>query len=46
MVPGGQPQLDRSTSSVGSISTFWRRLGLAILSSSLVQARSPSSRIG
>src|SRR5262249_4957918 len=46
IVPGGQPQLDRSTRSVGSTSTFWRRLGLAIRSSSRLHARSPSSRIG
>ena len=45
-VPGGQPQLDRSTSSVGSNCTLGRRPGRAIRSSRRVQACSPSSRIG
>ena len=42
VVPGGQPQLVRSTSSVGRISAFGRRPGLAIRSSSRAQARCPS----
>ena len=45
-VPGGQPQLLRKTSSVGSSSTVVGRSGLAMRSSSREQARSPSSRIG
>ena len=45
-VPGGQPQLDRSTSSVGSSSVAGRSAGLAMRSSSRAQARSPSRRIG
>ena len=45
-VPGGQPQLDRSTSSVGSNCALGRRPGRAIRSSRRVQACSPSSRIG
>ena len=44
--PGGQPQLARSTSSVGSSSVPGRRPGSAIRSSSRAQARSPSRRIG
>ena len=45
-VPGGQPQLDRMTSSVGSSSTEGRSVGLAIRSISCSQARSPMPRIG
>src|SRR6266446_4574154 len=45
-VPGGQPQLDRSTISVGSTSTVGDRRGLVIRSSRRAQARSPSLRIG
>ena len=45
-MPGGQPQLDRMTSSVGSSSTLGRSAGLAIRSISRSQARSPILRIG
>jgi trehalose synthase len=45
-VPGGQPQLLRSTSSVGSRSTLAGRSGRAIRSNSRAQACSPSRRIG
>jgi hypothetical protein len=45
-VPGGHPQLDRSTSSVASSSTVGLTLGLVMRSSRRAQARSPSVRIG
>ena len=45
-VPGGQPQLDLSTSSAGSSSILGRSDGSAIRSSSRSQARSPILRIG
>ncbi len=45
-VPGGQPQLDRSTSSTGRTSALGRKPGLIIRSISRMQARSPSLRIG
>ena len=45
-VPGGQPQLERSTSSVGSTSTVGRSDGSPIRSISRSQARSPTLRIG
>jgi hypothetical protein len=44
--PGGQPQLCRSTNSVGRSSTRCGRLGAAMRSRSWTQARSPSERIG
>ena len=45
-VPGGQPQLVRMTSSVGSSSTAGRSVGCAIRSISRSQARSPMLLIG
>jgi hypothetical protein len=44
-VPGGQPQLDRNTSSVGSTSTLGRSDGSAIRSIRRSQARSPMPRM-